>query len=148
MASLVDSSHTQVETVDVAAGHGVGLNHTAIAVVSAGIGGAGANVRRQTARAEDAAAEVGHEVDVVSAVRAIAESVLHGGGIGGGTNSPGIVDGEGGGDAVELDVAACVGSVESDELVISHLLSDGAGLCGGGDDVESDIDNDGCGVAD
>lgn len=72
VAGLVYSGHAQVEAVDVAARHGVGLDHAAIGDVGAGGRGARTNIGRQTARAEDAASEVGHEVDVVSGVGAIA----------------------------------------------------------------------------
>lgn len=143
VAGLVDGGHAQVEAVDVAAGHGVGLDHAAVAAVSAGSRSAGANVGGKTARAEDTAGQVGHEVDVQSAVCAIAEGVLHGGGIGGLTNSPGVVDSEGGSDAVELHIAGCVGLVHGGELIVSHLLGNGASLCGGGDDVHGKVDDDG-----
>ena len=143
MAGLVDGGHAQVEAVDVAAGHGVGLDHATVTVVGAGGRSAGANVGGETARAEDAAGQVGHEVDVQSAVCATAEGVLHGGGISGLTDGPGVVDSEGGGNAVELDIAGCVGLVHHSELVVGHCLSDGAGLCGGSDDVHGKVDDDG-----
>jgi hypothetical protein len=95
VTGLVDGGHAQVETVDVAAGHGIGLNHATIAVVGAGSGGARADIRGETARAEDAAGEVGHEVDVVGGVGAIAQSVLHSSDISVCTNSPGVIDSEG-----------------------------------------------------
>lgn len=143
VAGLVDGGHAQVEAVDVAAGHGVGLDHAAVAAVRAGSGCAGTNVGGKTARAEDAAGEVGHEVNVQSAVCAIAEGVLHSSGIGSLSDSPGVVDGEGGGNAVELHEAGCVSLVHDGELIVSHLLSDGAGLCAGGDDVHGEVDDDG-----
>jgi hypothetical protein len=142
VTGLVDGGHAQVETVDVTAGHGVGLNHATIAVVGAGSGSAWADIRGETARAEDAAGEVGHEVDVMGGVGAIAQSVLHSSDISVCTNSPGVVDSEGGDNAIELDVAGCVCLVQDGELVIGHPLSNGTGLCRGGDDVESDINKD------
>lgn len=79
----------------------------------------------------------------MSGVGTVTQSSLHVGGVIACTDSPGVVDSEGGGNAVELNVAGFVGPVHCSELVIRHLLSDGTCLCGGGDDVEGDINDDG-----
>jgi len=143
VARLVHRRHARVVAVNVAGWHRLGLHVAAVGHVHALGRCAGADVRWQGADAQDAAGEIGLEVDVERAVGALAQRGFHSGVIGACAHGPGVVRGDADAFQCEADAVWVVACVHGGHLGLRHCFRDGAGTGFLGYDVEVGRDIDG-----
>lgn len=141
VARLVNGGAAFVVPARSPAGHGAGRDVAAVGDVDAGRAARG-DFGREGAGSQDAAGEVGVEVDVEVGVGSDSQSGFEGIHVGAVGDGPGVVGGERGVDEVEGDADGVVGCVHGGGLVGGHFGGDGVGFGGGGYDVEVGVDGD------
>lgn len=147
VARFVHGRLPVVVAVHGAFGHGVCVDVAAVAVVDGGVFFAVCNGGWECAFTQDAAGEVGLEVQVQGIVGALAEGLFHGGVGVAAASGPGVVGGPAYVDEVEGDVVGLVRVVERVELRLRHVVVDAGFGVFFGDDVEGYVDADGAAVA-
>lgn len=141
VACFVHGCHAHVVACHIAAGHGGGVDVAAVGEVL-GAKRVGCDLRWEGAGSQDAAVEVGVEVEVEVFVGAIAAGfleVVHGGTV---SDGPGVVGVNGDVAEGECDADGIISFVQGGKLGGGHFLSELSGLGGGRDKVQVGCDAD------